>query len=606
MQITPPQPIKCLDAATADQIAAGEVVERPGAALKELLENSLDAGATEITVRLQNGGEELIEVIDNGSGIPESDLHLAFERHATSKISSIADLVEIRSMGFRGEALAAISAVSRTKVRSTSESLGIARELIYEGSSIVDDRELPRERGTTVRVENLFYNTPARKQFLGSRASETNYCLQVFHRLALAHPHCSFHLTVDNQPRFAFAKTATRGERVSQVFRDGLNVSFRSDELLEFRREKPEIAIEGYMLPMRLCRNSARGIFTFVNNRAVKDKLMLQAVMAAAREVLFGRQFPQLALFLEIDPKQVDVNVHPTKAELRFKEPSPFGFIRVAVRESLATLRLPTATDPRPEDSETIQADPTVMEADLSPSIADPEFVSAPNLPLSLGRQFRAKVDPTQAGENASTGDIPRFLGAIHNTYLVCEDELGLLLVDQHAAHERVTYERLRQGVLGKQVDSAPLLIPIVVELSPESADLIEQEQEGFQKLGLYLERFGPQQIKVVELPTLLLNKEGAPRVALHEFVQLLAEKLVHGVSPEESTEILERKLLDAVASMSCHGSVRAGQALSPSESRALLLEMQATDFAAHCPHGRPTSVRLSWTDLEKLFKRIV
>lgn len=589
--------IQLLAPAVADQIAAGEVVERPAAALKELLENSLDAGASRISIRVLGGGIDLLEVSDDGRGIPETELRLALARYATSKIQSAADLSHIASFGFRGEALAAISAVSRVHLSSRPQAAEVGRELIAEASQILDERAKARPPGTTVRVENLFANTPARKKFLKTPAAERAQCLQIIYRLALAHPEIEFTLTADDTAPVVFPRTERLASRVARVFRLGFGVEVKEDELLHFARAKPNIKVHGFVLPLRLAVKHSRHIFAFVNGRAVKDKVLSQAALAAAREVSFGGEYPQLVLFLEIDPELVDVNVHPTKAEVRFRDPSPFGFVYKAVVESLATLRLP------------------VTEPSHAPTPTQVTQVTS-DLPLELGTQFRAKLEPCASplphsvvvtppsALSAQSAPAVRFLGTIHDTYLVCQDADGLLLVDQHAAHERVTYERLRGLRLEPRPQTAPLLIPIGIELGRERADLLESLAGELAKLGLAIERFGPGQIRVTELPVLLLDSAGAPRVPLANFLGGFADALAADVAPETLADEFRRTLLDAVATESCHASVRAGQTLSRLEADALLAQMQATDFAAHCPHGRPTSVRLSWNDIEKLFKR--
>ena len=611
------RPIRLLDPAVADQIAAGEVVERPAAALKELLENSLDSGATRISVRVRGGGVELLEVSDDGSGIPAAELRLALARYATSKIESARDLNAIHSLGFRGEALAAISAVSRVRLTSRAEGEDMGREIVCEASRILDERPLSRTRGTTVTVENLFLNVPARRKFLKTPASERSHCLQIVFRLALNHPEIEFSLTSEDEAPVVFPRVNRAEDRVAQVFRTGFGASAKADELIRFERAKPGIRVHGFVLPMRLSAKHARNIFAFVNGRAVKDKVLTQAAIAAAREVSFSREYPQLALFLELDPEMVDVNVHPQKSEVRFREPSPFGFIYKALVEALASLRLPVALAPAAGVS-AAGAD----FADISPDSPPPSSVYASAafapeartsaLPLELGTQFHAKLDSGELAalrfatepEARDPSNGIRFLGALKDTYLVCQDSDGLLLVDQHAAHERVTYERLREIRFSPRPETTPLLIPIGLELGKERAELIESLAPLLSSLGLEVERFGPGQIRITELPVLLLDSNGAPRIPLASFLAGLADSLAADDAPEAVTDELKRILLDAVASESCHGSVRAGQSLAPSQAEALLAQMQTTDFAAHCPHGRPTSVRLGWAEIEKLFKR--
>ena len=620
--------IKVLESRLADQIAAGEVVDRPGAVVKELIENSIDAGASQLTIFLEKGGQQLIEVQDNGRGIPSKELPLTILRHATSKISVLSDLSTISTMGFRGEALAAISAVSRFSITScTGESSG--RSLTCESSTIIDDTTKVRTRGTTIRVENLFFNTPVRKKFLNSLSWETNYCKQMVLRMVLGNPDCGFTLHIDGKKIFSFPAQEEKS-RVYSLFTQGLHVPLEGDkELLYFYHKEGEATLSGYILPMKYCLPTSRSMFTFVNKRLVRDKVLQQAILSASREVLFGEEYPQLVLFLDMDPKMVDVNVHPTKSELRFRDPSPFRFVYKSILATLAQLRLPTgppntAATTREEQPppgmmpprafSPTTATPTIGEAttmggmqttgSAHPSPPRVQFRNQPSsFDIDFGRQYEQKASPTPMV--TSETNIPMFLGTIKNTYLVCQDEDGLLLVDQHAAHERVTYERLRRDQLEKNLHSAPLLIPIVVELNPDQLNTLEKKFSELTRMGLYLERLGSSQVRITELPSLLLDKEGTPRLALHVLIQKLADLLEEHSETELLIHTVQRVLLDVIATQSCHSSVRAGQNLSSLEANALLEQMQKTDYGAHCPHGRPTSVRLSWKEIEKLFKRI-
>ncbi len=616
----------------ADQIAAGEVLDRPGAAVKELIENSIDGGADQITIFLEKGGQRLIEVQDNGRGIPSEELPLAIMRHATSKISALSDLSTISTMGFRGEALAAISAVSRFSISSCTGE-GSGRSLTCEASTIIDDTTKVRTHGTTIRVENLYFNTPVRKKFLNSLSSETNYCKQMVLRMALGNSGCGFTLHIDGKKIFSFPKQEEKS-RVYDLFTQGLHVPLEGKkELLSFYHTKDGTTLSGYVLPMKYCLPTSRSMFTFVNRRLVRDKVLQQAILSASREVLFGKEYPQLVLFLEIDPKRVDVNVHPTKSELRFHDPSPFRFVYNSLLATLAHLRLPTNLEHTmdTESETTVPMDqigmpprafgPMIVAPSTSVtrgmeamggmegfSHSSPPQVQFQNprlasFDIDFGRQYEQKSPLTPIPTSGK--NIPMFLGTIKNTYLVCQDMDGLLLVDQHAAHERVIYERLRQEHLEKNLHSAPLLIPIVVELNPDQLNILEKKFSELTRVGLYLDRIASSQVRITELPSLLLDKEGSPRVALHTLIQKLADVLEEHSETELLIHTVQRVLLDVIASQSCHSSVRAGQTLSPLEANALLEQMQETDYGAHCPHGRPTSVRLSWKDIEKLFKRI-
>lgn len=604
----------------ANQIAAGEVVERPGAALKELMENSLDAGATQIRVHLRGGGIELLEVADDGSGIHAEDLPLALDRHATSKISKPEDLFEIRSWGFRGEALASIAAVSRLSIASRRAEANTAREIVLEGGTMVDDRSVARTVGTTVRVQDLFYNTPARKKFLKSTGAETAHCWQTLHRLALGSPEVQFEAWQDGEKAFHYPATKSREERIVQVYREAWNLKLEVETLLKVEAESFPLKLRAWILPSSHFIPSSRGILTFVNQRSVKDKLLQQAILAAAKETLFGRVYPQLVLDLEMPANYVDVNVHPTKAEVRFREPGHiFGFLRKHLEKALAGDR---------RESVEIGSD---SENGARIPFAAPEYAAQTTAPLfsSGTTQFHQRAaEPSQVfSESLSSSPAsfpandfsqefssavraaeshskrPQFLGTLRNTYLVCQDEDGLLLVDQHAAHERVTYERLKRNRLAKR-EGAPLLIPIQVELPRNALDRMESEFPKFAEWGLSLDRTGPTVVAVRELPALLLRGDGSPVLPIGEFLRKLCQSWEEMPGEGQLADALLDKMLEVIASESCHGSVRAGRSMAPQEAYALLEQMSDTDFSGHCPHGRPTTLRFKWGEIERMFKR--
>lgn len=593
--------IQALDLQLCNQIAAGEVVERPGSALKEMVENSLDAGATQIRIEIRGGGAELLLVSDNGSGIFADDLALALSRHATSKIRTSDDLFAIRSWGFRGEALAAIAAVSRLTISSRQADAPEGREIISEAGNIVSDKKIARAQGTSLRVEDLFFNTPVRKKFLKTAAGETSFCIQTVHKLALASPEVDWELWVEDTKELHYPAVKDPRDRIVQVFRDGLRTKVAPEELIVLDNNKPDARLWGYLLPSTALIPSTRGMFTFVNRRSVKDKLLQQAIITAAREVLFGSSFPQIVLHIDTAPENVDVNVHPTKAEVRFRNGAQiFGLIRSTLEKALAAQRPPVMLE----------------------SLEKPAFGSA-NLEMNLAMpaQFAQKSGATESSISANTPEWrsqeaalappppqrrgPQYLCTLKNTYLLCQDEEGMLLIDQHAAHERISYERLKtQEFRRAAVASAQLLIPLVLELPLGAVQLLEQAEEVLQDLGLEFDRAGPTQIAVRSLPAQLLRRDGSPSISLSQLFRKLAEELEVS-PPEASGEILKACILETLATQSCHGSVRAGQALSPPEVEALLQDMSETDFSGHCPHGRPTTVRLKWTDIERLFKRI-
>ncbi|MGZ3735036.1 MAG: DNA mismatch repair endonuclease MutL [Bdellovibrionota bacterium] len=595
--------ILALDEQLANQIAAGEVVERPGSALKELVENSLDAGATSITVKIAEGGVKLLEVADNGSGIHADDFHLALGRHATSKIRSTEDLFSIRSWGFRGEALASIGAVSRLTLSSRASGAARGRELVCEGGAPRGDKEIARPVGTTVRVEDLFFNTPARRKFLKSQGAETSHCWQTLHRLALGSPSVAFEAWQDGEKIFHYPPCETAQERVAQVYREAWGLKLDEADLKELRASSSPLEMQGWVLPSKHFIPSSRGILTFVNGRSVKDKLLQQAILAAAKEVLFGRLYPQLVLHLNAPPDWVDVNVHPAKSEVRFREPGHvFGFVRKHLERILADDR---------RGSVEMEAAPSALFP--AATLAD-LLLPMPETSVHYRQKGAGVVEPSTPADlipgalhqppPAAYGG-PQFLGTLRNTYLVCQDEEGLILVDQHAAHERVTYERLKASRLTGS-GSSPLLISLQVELPRSTLDRIEAYLPRLAALGLVLERTGPTLVAIRELPNLLLKRDGSCVLPAGELLRKIAGDFEDHEPGEGLESRLKELLLHELATMSCHGSVRAGQTLSPYEAQALLAQMSATDFSGHCPHGRPTTLRFKWGEIERLFKRIV
>ncbi len=623
----------------ANQIAAGEVVERPGAAMKELIENSLDAGARTIRVHVHGGahsgargGASLLEVADDGSGIHHDDMLLALDRHATSKIHKPEDLFAIQTWGFRGEALASIAAVSRLTLSSraaasttntttsTTTGRGTGREIICEGGLIKEDRAVARAVGTTVKVEDLFFNTPARKKFLKSPGAESTFIAQTFHRLAISAPETSFELTSEGERLFLYPPATSMAARIADVYRSAWKLHLDETDLLHVDAVSAPYRLRAWILPSKHFIPSSRGILLYVNKRSVKDKLLQQAVLTAAKEALFGNLYPQLVLSLETPPEGVDVNVHPTKAELRFRDSGHvFAFVRKHLEKALAGDRrgsvglssgfsLATTTEPLfPNSLQTgthyhqklSYTPPTHTPPTHTPqehtSLEHTSFEQAP---------LQTHTAPTQQPGPQLGPQTPQFLGTLKNTYLLCQDDQGLVLVDQHAAHERVTYEKLKNSRLSK-LEAQPLLIPLQIELGREALDRLESEFPRFAEQGLVLDRSGPTLLTVREIPSLLLKKDGAPVLSIGNFLRKLAQDWDESTVEGELAEAFRNRLLDVLASESCHGSVRAGQTLSSLEAMSLLAQMSETDFSGHCPHGRPTTVRLRWQDLERLFKRV-
>lgn len=618
-----PTRIKKLDDQLSNQIAAGEVVERPSAALKELMENSLDAGSRSLRVSIAEGGMRLLEVADDGHGIHPDDLRLALDRHATSKIRQTEDLFAIKSWGFRGEALASIGAVSRLTLSSRATGEATGRLILCEGGFIREEKTIARPEGTTVRVEELFFNTPARKKFLKSPSAETSQCTQTFQRLALGCAHAAMELTINGERAYHFTAATTVETRITDVFRAAWKLDLEEKDLMKVEAESFPLSMKAWILPSKHYIPSSRGILCYVNGRTVKDKLLQSAILAAARETLFGSLYPQMVLFLETPPEAVDVNVHPSKAEVRFREPGHvFGFVRKYLERALASDRRgsvslqeyvappsPASLFDRPPETPLFHSGPAFHQKGAAPESSWSGLDPAVQAALMPGFTPATYAAPAPAYSGAMPTGLPhnparpQFLGTLKNTYLVCQDAEGLLLVDQHAAHERVTYERLKKSRL--DAGSAPLLIPIQVELGREVLDRMEGDFPKLAELGLQVDRTGPTLLAVRSLPTLLLKKDGAPALALGPFFRKVSAGWDALQNEGDLAEAVREKMLEALATESCHGSVRAGQTLSAPEAMALLEQMSDTDYSGHCPHGRPTTVRFRWSEIERLFKRV-
>nr|WP_294815917.1 DNA mismatch repair endonuclease MutL [uncultured Sphingomonas sp.] len=585
-----------------NRIAAGEVVERPASALKELVENAVDAGAARIAVRLTAGGTELIEVIDDGCGMNPADMALALERHATSKLPD--DAIEaVATLGFRGEALPSIASVARLTIESRLRGAdGWSRtvdngELVAEGPAALPP-------GTRVRVEQLFARVPARRKFLRSPRAEYGASLDVVKRLAMARPDIAFSVEHDGRRVLSVQGGETRPERVAALTDRDLA---RNSVAIDFQRES--LVLGGVAGLPTFNRGVADHQYLFVNGRPVKDRLLAGAVRGAYAEMLARDRHPVVALFLDVPADQVDVNVHPAKTEVRFRDPAlARGMIVSGLRRALDEAGHRSVQ--RPSEAALGMWQPGHV------SGPDPEaFAWSPVSPAADGEGLKHYsglalhdrrptffTPPPQARAEAAHAPVPQTIdfplgvarGQVAKTYIVAEAEDGLVLVDQHAAHERLVLERMRRAMQGGGVASQALLLPEVVELEEPACDRLEARIEELAQFGLELERFGPRAILVRATPAALGQGD------VHGLVTDLADELA---SFDEALSLKER--LDHVAStMACHGSVRAGRILSVAEMNALLREMEVTPHSGQCNHGRPTWVKLAHGDIEKLFGR--
>ncbi len=582
-------PIRRLPEETVNRIAAGEVIERPASVVKELTENAIDAGATRIEIVTAAGGVALLRITDDGFGIPRDELGLAVERHATSKLD--AGLDDIRTLGFRGEALASIGAAARLTLASRARGAADAYEIAVEGGSVGDIRPAALGPGTRVEVRDLFFATPARLKFLKSERAEAAAITEVVKRLALAHPAVRFTLAGSDRVELTYPAADTVAERVAAV----MGADFATDSLgIDALREG--VHLSGYAGLPTAGRATAAAQYFFVNGRSVRDRQLSGALRAAYTDAIARDRHPVAALFIDLDPALLDVNVHPAKAEVRFRDPGLVrGLIVSAIREALADGGMRTSRT---------RAEATLAAFAPRSAPARPIYPTVPARPLvaagfaeEIQAPFAAFTPSAVAAPAVNQADEGLTLGAalaqIHDTYVVAQTRDGLVIVDQHAAHERLVYERLKRAH-GHTVPRQILLLPEVVDLPADDVARLAERGPELAELGLVVEPFGPGALLVSETPAML----GA--VDVRGLVRDLADEIAEF---ERTTGLKER--LDRVASvMACHGSVRAGRRLKAAEMDALLREMEATPNASECNHGRPTYIELKLADIERLFGR--
>jgi len=590
-----------------NQIAAGEVIERPASVLKELLENALDAGASRIVVELEQGGIRAIRVSDNGSGIAKQELHLAVQRHATSKIQSMEDLEQIATLGFRGEALPSIASVSRFSMTSNKNEEGNAGWVIQsDGREFTDELEPARQTcGTTVEVKDLFFNVPARKKFLRTEKTELKHCDNVLRKIALSR----FDVTLiakHNERNFlevhACDFLSDGSDRVGNI----VGKQF-SDQSIYLENTATDIQVKGWISLPTFSRSQADLQYFYVNGRAIRDKVIAHAIKMAYKDVLYHGRFPAFVLFLEMDPAQVDVNAHPTKHEVRFRQSRyVHDFIRHTVGKAIAE------TMPKQEQQGAEQyreiVDDYIRAAQTQSNVYSDTFQSRnessrPHI-QEAAQSYRTQAEneydlllKTPPEEVHTTEDAPPLGYAIeqlHGIYILAQNAKGLVIVDMHAAHERIVYEKLKASYQQGDLATQPLLMPLTINVSAQEAVLAEQHSDAFLKFGFRVERFGEDSIVVREIPS-LLQQEDVNQLVL----DVLADLNMYG-----SSEKLEQANNELLSTMACYGSVRAHRKLTLAEMNALLREMEATERSAQCNHGRPTWVQLSIDQLDKLFKR--
>jgi DNA mismatch repair protein MutL len=582
-----------------NQIAAGEVIERPASVVKELVENSFDAGARRIELDVEQGGARLIRIRDDGCGIDREDLRLALSRHATSKIASLEDLERVASMGFRGEALPSISSVARLTLTSRTGDAQCGWRVTSDGSeSGFDVQPAQHAPGTTVEVRDLFYNTPARRKFLRAEKTEFGHIQTLVQRMALARFDVGFSLRHNQREVLRLrpgAEETDRAERIGALCGpDFLEQSLRVDF------ESCGLRLHGWVGLPTFSRSQADLQFFYVNRRLIRDKLVGHAIRRAYQDVMYHERQPVYALYLEIDPALVDVNAHPAKLEVRFREGRMVhDFLFSALHRSIAGHRPGQAAVAPVEERPVSSYEPSVRQQPLFRVAETPHLPYLPGgAAETLGDLRKLYSAPVpNPPETQAEQDIPPLgyaLAHLKGVYILAENAQGLILVDGHAAHERITYERLKQQYQAGGIASQPLLLPVRIKLSLVDADLAEEHGEHLARLGVELRRTGEDSVLVRAVPA-LLDGGNVERLVR----DMLADLREHG-----SSERLQETLNATLAAMACHGSVRAGRKLTVPEMNALLREMEATERAGQCNHGRPTWVQLDTQELDRLFLR--
>ncbi|MBT9539286.1 DNA mismatch repair endonuclease MutL [Thiobacillus sp.] len=599
--------IRVLPDVLISQIAAGEVVERPAAALKEILENSLDAGATEIQIELEQGGVKRIRVSDNGCGIPRDELALALTRHATSKIASLADLEQVASLGFRGEALASIAAIARVQLTSRfdhngadSTSAGHAWALQVDGGQLGEPAPAARGAGTTLDIQDLFFNTPARRKFLKTEATEYAHCAEAVRRQALSHPDTTFILSHNGRVQLRFP-AATAAARVRQV----LGEAFESNTVA-VDAAAGGLHVSGWVIRPGAATASRDSQHVFVNGRYVRDKLIVHALREAYRDVLHHQLNPAYCLFISLPPDGVDVNVHPAKTEIRFRDSrGVHQFLFHAVERLLAAPAAAGETEPAsPQTGTQAAASPfavpqpwqTAMPLQVNEAMA---FYAPLGQGSGVGGQDSGgAVAPAEQSFPASgQGDAPPLgyaIAQLHGVYVLAQNTQGLVLVDMHAAHERVVYEKLKAALDARAVPAQTLLIPVALTVDARDVAEISPHLEGLRGIGFEVSITSPTSVAVRSVPWLLKNADPVEltRAVLHEVAEFGVARLL----ADRRNELL--------ATLACHGAVRANRHLTLPEMNALLREMEATERAGQCNHGRPTWFQISLRELDAMFMR--
>ena len=581
----------------ANQIAAGEVVERPASVVKELLENALDAGARNVELDIEQGGMRLIRIRDDGGGIHHDDLALALSRHATSKIGSMEELERVTTLGFRGEALPSIASVSRLMLSSRTEGSERGWRVQADYSVVAPAEPVPHARGTTVEVRDLFYNTPARRKFLRSEKTEFAHLEDVVKRIALSRFDAALRLQHNQRPVYVL-RAAESLEHMEQRVADVCGAAF-IEHVLRVDFAAAGLRLSGWVALPAFSRSQADLQYFYVNNRMARDKLVAHAVRQAYRDVLHHDRHPAYVLYFEIDPALVDVNAHPTKHEVRFRESRlVHDFVFRALHQVLAQARPGAAAhafaalDPSPLTTPATSKE-SQTRFNYIPH-AQPGALQVRDAAPAYAAWQTAALPAPQAHAPSDVPPLGFAVAQLHGIYILAQNAHGLVMVDMHAAHERVTYERMKQARAGEGLVSQPLLVPVTVRVSEREAALAQDQRALLRDYGLEVDRLGPETLVVRQLPALLRDADVENLLR-----DVLSDLLTHG-----TTARVHEEINSLLSTMACHGSVRANRSLTIAEMNALLRDMEITERGGQCNHGRPTWVQMSIGDLDKLFMR--
>ncbi|MBC8457617.1 MAG: DNA mismatch repair endonuclease MutL [Deltaproteobacteria bacterium] len=570
--------IRILPEKVASQIAAGEVVDRPASVVRELIDNSIDAGADRIVISIEKGGKGAIKVSDNGSGISRDDLLLCVERHATSKIETVSDLFSVKSLGFRGEALPSIASVSRMQIISRPQDQLAGHRLKIAGGKLIAIEEIGAPAGTIVEVRNLFFNLPARRKFLRAGKTESDYIIDMFSKVTLPYLDINFRLDDDGKTIMNLPSSHQRLHRLSVLM--GRKVA---ESIIKAQERDLDLEISAYIAPSDFSRTRGDRLFIYVNDRNIRDRLVTKAIIEGYGQRLMKGQYPQAVVFIKIDPSKIDVNVHPAKQEVRFRNSREVFQIIVSTIEKALARSFHAFPGKEP-----IRKNGSV---DQKKSFG---FVSEPVWNYSQTAESTVSQVKTQVGEQSIVKEGIQVIGQFGNTYILCQTKEGLLIVDQHAAHERIVYENLKKGLQASQIEAQTLLVPHKIELSMKEKRIVLKKGAQLIRFGIELDHFGGNTFLVRSVPAMLRN------VQWDSFLSELIAELEKGNLGDDT-------VLDKVLTvMACHGAIRAGHRMNNEEMIYLLGQLDEMDLPTNCPHGRPIFKHFTYYEIEKMFKRVL